>query len=474
MPLQSQLFRGDQKLEAAAISDPAHIMPGAVGDHVRKIQQALIELDGATITPDGQYGPKTAAAVLAYKRKRNIINPSYQTQADNIVGKMTMASLDVEILKRESVPPAPVQIKPISQFSIRSAQSKVAFVQNSSASAGRIESLSGSAARLEIPPYGVGSFEVLNAVGGRVMIDSDIATLRDSDGTMAGPVGGMEVRRTPQLFQIVSTVEAGTATVMAMASGANLIASFPSMGGQAFLQVKVGVPPSGGAKELNLVGQFEWDTAMSDDDLLQELAANRWEPGTLDFSAIPGGTVAVTPTFGNMLGAIFIQPPGSISRLNLFTHANKDLIGFSGQIQRRTVGRADVMINTNSFGDNLTAMDPTSMNNLNQPGVFFEIGSGNQKKKVTVAEIRTRFAENAIIVLYACHTGQLKSFVKSIATFFNTKVIGFTINVAYFPPAQTVPHKFVRKDMKLGLAGGSAVPDFRTLINQPQAVTETP
>jgi hypothetical protein len=47
MALQSQLFSGDPKLEAAAVSDSAHIVPGSSGDHVRKIQMALIQLDGA-------------------------------------------------------------------------------------------------------------------------------------------------------------------------------------------------------------------------------------------------------------------------------------------------------------------------------------------------------------------------------------------------------------------------------------------
>jgi hypothetical protein len=40
MALQSKLFRGDQKLEDAAVSDPAHIFQGASGPHVGKIQQA--------------------------------------------------------------------------------------------------------------------------------------------------------------------------------------------------------------------------------------------------------------------------------------------------------------------------------------------------------------------------------------------------------------------------------------------------
>jgi hypothetical protein len=105
MALQSQLFRGDPKLEAAAVSDAAHIVPGATGEHVRKIQQALIQLEGAAIAPDGVYGPATARAVLAFKQKRNIVNRSYQATADNIVGKMTIAALDKELLGKESPPP---------------------------------------------------------------------------------------------------------------------------------------------------------------------------------------------------------------------------------------------------------------------------------------------------------------------------------------------------------------------------------
>lgn len=104
MALKSGLFRGDPKLEAAAISDPAHITPGASGPHVSKIQLALIQLDAARIKADGAYGPATAAAVLAYKQKRNIINRSYQSKADNIVGRMTITALDAEVLEREAPP----------------------------------------------------------------------------------------------------------------------------------------------------------------------------------------------------------------------------------------------------------------------------------------------------------------------------------------------------------------------------------
>lgn len=105
MPLQSKLFSGDPKLEAAATSNPAHITQGAVGPYVGKIQQALMLLDGDPIDQkelDGKrYGPSTAAAVLSYKKKHDVVNRSYQSQADNIVGIMTMAALDKDMRELE-------------------------------------------------------------------------------------------------------------------------------------------------------------------------------------------------------------------------------------------------------------------------------------------------------------------------------------------------------------------------------------
>jgi hypothetical protein len=102
MGLQSALFSDDEALQACLVNDRAHVTLGAVGDHVTNIHSALTVIENASIDDaelrDGRYGPSTAAAVLAYKRKREIINHSYQKQADDIVGKMTIASLDREML----------------------------------------------------------------------------------------------------------------------------------------------------------------------------------------------------------------------------------------------------------------------------------------------------------------------------------------------------------------------------------------
>jgi hypothetical protein len=105
VPLQSELFRDDNALQACLVRDSAHVLRGARGRHVTRIQTAIAILDGTLMDADeleaAVYGPSTAAAVLAYKRARDIINRSYQQRADDIVGKMTIASLDREMLAAE-------------------------------------------------------------------------------------------------------------------------------------------------------------------------------------------------------------------------------------------------------------------------------------------------------------------------------------------------------------------------------------
>ena len=108
MNLHSKLFSGNQRLESCAISDPSHVTNGDKGLHVFLIQQAVRVLDAADIAraelDSFAYGKSTADAVLAYKQKRSIINPAYETQADNIVGKMTIASLDQEMVEQQQKP----------------------------------------------------------------------------------------------------------------------------------------------------------------------------------------------------------------------------------------------------------------------------------------------------------------------------------------------------------------------------------
>lgn len=111
MRLRSFLFAGQPQLEACLVRDAAHVTRGATGPHVRLIQTALRHLDGASIDASerkrGLYGSSTARAVLAFKTKRNIVNKSHQKSADDIVGKMTIAALDAEMLASERPAPLP-------------------------------------------------------------------------------------------------------------------------------------------------------------------------------------------------------------------------------------------------------------------------------------------------------------------------------------------------------------------------------
>jgi peptidoglycan hydrolase-like protein with peptidoglycan-binding domain len=104
--LQSKLLSASQRLADCQISDSAHVTPGDSGEHVARIQQALIRIDDCDIATgeiaSSSYGPSTAAAVLRYKSARGIINRSYQSTPDNIVGKMTITSLDQELVPLEA------------------------------------------------------------------------------------------------------------------------------------------------------------------------------------------------------------------------------------------------------------------------------------------------------------------------------------------------------------------------------------
>jgi peptidoglycan hydrolase-like protein with peptidoglycan-binding domain len=185
MALQSQLFRGDRALEAAAVSDPAHIKLGATGEHVSKIQTALTLVDGADISSDdrqrGHYGASTAAAVLAYKRKRNIVNLTYETQADDIVGKMTIVALDGDVLQRESIPDRRVRIVPNSAWIMATPGHIAPFHQLQAFAVG---ASAGSAARRhKIPSFveheltlrtgGIGKITVIDGSPGKLSASED-------------------------------------------------------------------------------------------------------------------------------------------------------------------------------------------------------------------------------------------------------------------------------------------------------------
>jgi hypothetical protein len=131
MPLRSNMFtRGISPgvrldLEAVSQHDSAHLTFGTSGEHVQRVQFALMFLRGADIPDDethhlgqekvGFYGAKTAEAVLAYKaaHKPPILNTALrQTKPDNIVGKKTIVALDDDLADGINPDPDPPNPNP--------------------------------------------------------------------------------------------------------------------------------------------------------------------------------------------------------------------------------------------------------------------------------------------------------------------------------------------------------------------------
>jgi peptidoglycan hydrolase-like protein with peptidoglycan-binding domain len=103
--LVSTLLSGNERLGKCATLNPSHVTEGENGPHVKLIQLALMITDNADIAraelEASSYGPSTKAAVLAFKTQRSIINFSYQSKPDPIVGIMTIRALDAEVAARE-------------------------------------------------------------------------------------------------------------------------------------------------------------------------------------------------------------------------------------------------------------------------------------------------------------------------------------------------------------------------------------
>jgi hypothetical protein len=212
--LRSKLFHGDPRLEAAAVSDPAHVLPGASGPHVGKIQLALILLDAAVIADSEldslTYGDSTARAVLAYKRKRNIVNRSYQTQADNIVGKMTMASLDGEMVKKEPLASEPTRIfvnypRPRRAYRREAFAPRVGIQQVLGFQGGpllNVAAHSPSVPRLELRVNQLGSITVTDGQGKRIMCHDAIAFIFDPTKSENSQSGVVTVTEKRQVFHV--------------------------------------------------------------------------------------------------------------------------------------------------------------------------------------------------------------------------------------------------------------------------------
>ncbi len=200
---------------------------------------------------------------------------------------------------------------------------------------------------------------------------------------------------------------------------------------------------------------------------------NRWEPSTDDFVAV-GGTTIRAESYLSILTAILADganetKPGSIARINIFTHANSDLIAFLGTIS--PVGAMTTVSLNVSSSLSVDALDGLT------GGQTFSVNSSSKQlaaKKFTLADVRRRFAKGAIIVIYACKSGLDGSFVQKIADTFQVKVRGFSDLVGYFPKYTEGSNAINRRQVGIGRNSQVLETDFHQLDSSSKAVEKSP
>lgn len=232
---------------------------------------------------------------------------------------------------------------------------------------------------------------------------------------------------------------------------------------------------STGTREINVVGTFANPFAGAADEVAA-MKADRWSPSSTDFEAVAGRSVKIA-SYSQLLAVILVDgsketKARSIRRINIFTHANSDLLAMSGSISSGGMS-AQVSLNVNS------ALSVDTLNDLNQPGVTFSIGSQSKaiaSKSFTLEDVRKRFAKDAVIAIYACHSAMDGTFVQQIADTFQVKVRGFTDVIGYFPTFEEQPKASVTNRRRVGIGYNSkvVVSDFHSLDSNSKAIEKTP
>jgi hypothetical protein len=210
--------------------------------------------------------------------------------------------------------------------------------------------------------------------------------------------------------------------------------------------------------ELNIVADFPnpYGGLAKEVDAIKN---RRWGPTTDDFTDIVVNALTCD-SFAGFGAAILLssqgkeRPKASIRRINLFTHANSDLIAFKGTVKPLSIG-VDVQLEVGS------GLNSTALQTWNGQGFFLEDPATN--KHYTLADIQARFTgKSAEIWLYACHSGADGALVQEIASTFQVTVIGFKDAIAYCPTFTETPPSIDRKRIAIKDCA-SPVTDFRSL-----------
>jgi len=229
------------------------------------------------------------------------------------------------------------------------------------------------------------------------------------------------------------------------------------------------VAPKVVGMELSVYGTFDNPWTRVDDEVTA-MAKDRWEPTSDDFAAVAGTSSLQVSSWKSLLQVILTHgdaesAPGSISRINIFTHANSNLIALSGHVRPGSAA-TDVTLSVSS------AISEETLDQLNS-GITISVTSKDKKlasKKFVLDDVRKRFTNDAVIVIYACHGAVDTAFVQRIADTFQVKVRAFRDVIGYFPsydegdPAAKQAAKVTnRRKVGVGYKSKMKVDDFHKL-----------
>ncbi|OQW39001.1 MAG: hypothetical protein A4S08_08675 [Proteobacteria bacterium SG_bin4] len=190
-------------------------------------------------------------------------------------------------------------------------------------------------------------------------------------------------------------------------------------------------------REIWAVGDFPnpWS---SEQEEIDALLNDEWFPSTKDFAAAiknsgaKGKSYDIVNHSASFINLIYLQPKGSIARLNFVTHGASDSIGLQGRIENDGV----------YFDEELEA---GVLQGFKENGILKNDGT-----VVPWSDVKARFAKDAVIVVYACKAALSEDFLQTLADVFGVTVQGFTAELHYTYSEEALQNgKIDRKHLKV-------------------------
>jgi hypothetical protein len=221
---------------------------------------------------------------------------------------------------------------------------------------------------------------------------------------------------------------------------------FDNLLGSPIVAARKSAQGPGAIQEITIVAKFPdpyggQDTQEERDKSTQ----SKWAPSTRDFLAVakadtpdPSKAIFEVSTFMEMVSAVLFTRPSqpdkspfrprqSIKRLNVITHGNPGLIAMSGTVDKS----GTVMLHTRGPGaDDLSGpIDVTAVQAAANPLLLLANGSG------LTQSLRDRFAPDAEVFIYACHSGMGGSLplIQDLCGLLKVKIKGYKKEIAYCP-----------------------------------------